>query len=223
MKKPKFKEILPILSIIILFLLISFVVQTNTEFLEDSLTSDYKGILLYISITTFATVVAPISAIPLLPVAVYLWGWQYSAIFSIIGWTIGSIIAFLLARKYGINLVKKFISLEKINKYESYISKKDIFLNIILIRIILPVDILSYIIGIFTKVDLKTYALATVIGVTPFAFVLAYMGSLPIKSQLISFVIISIIFLAMLQKYHQKIKIGGKKIREKELKLLESN
>jgi uncharacterized membrane protein YdjX (TVP38/TMEM64 family) len=153
------------ISVLVIFILVSYLLQTNMDFVKKNLDLGIFGVFLYVFITAFATVVAPISAIPLLPVAVFLWGWFYAGILSVIGWTIGSVIAFIIGRKFGIKIVRKFVSLDKINYYESFIPKKDLFLGIILIRIFLPVDLLSYLLGIFSKVSLRTYALATFIGV----------------------------------------------------------
>jgi uncharacterized membrane protein YdjX (TVP38/TMEM64 family) len=192
--------------ILIVFVLVSYLLQTNMNFIEENLNLGLFGVFLYVFITAFATVVAPISAIPLLPVAVLLWGWFYAGILSIIGWTIGSVIAFLIGRKLGVKIVNRFVSLEKISYYESFIPKKDLFLGIILIRIFLPVDLLSYLLGIFSKVSLRTYALATFIGVIPFAFILSYVGSLPILYQVFSLVIGGIAFLFLYYKFSKRIK-----------------
>lgn len=201
-------EIFGVILILFLFILISYLLQTNLDFVKNNLDFGIYGILFYVLITIFSTVIAPVSAIPLLPVAVALWGWYNAAILSIIGWTIGSIIAFLIARKFGIKIVQKFIPIEKISYYESFIPKKDLFLGIILIRIILPVDILSYLLGIFSKVDLKTYTLATFIGVMPFAFILAYLGSLSILFQLVFLFIGGIFFIILYYKISKKLKFN---------------
>jgi uncharacterized membrane protein YdjX (TVP38/TMEM64 family) len=202
----KFLGILGAVSIILLFILISYILQTNPQLIENYLNKGIIGILLYIFITTFATVIAPISAVPLLPVAVFLWGWIFAAILSVIGWTLGSIIAFLLARKFGLPIVKKFVPIKKISEYENYVPKEKIFISIIIIRIFLPVDILSYILGLFSKIKLSTYILATIIGITPFAFLLAYIGKLPIQYQITSLLLGGILLLFIMLKYHQKIK-----------------
>ena len=68
-------------------------------------------------------------------------------------------------------------------------------------RMILPVDVLSYLLGLFSKVDLKTYTLATFIGVIPFAFILSYIGSLSFAYQLFSLFFGGIIFLILFYKF----------------------
>jgi len=59
----------------------------------------------------------------------------------------------------------------------------------------IPVDILSYALGLFSKITLKRYFLATLIGVTPFAFVLAYVGTISFYYQVATLLIAAFIFL----------------------------
>ena len=73
--------------------------------------------------TGVQTCALPIS---LLPVASNVFGWFNSAIFNIMGWFLGSVIVFYISRKYGVPLIKKFVSLEKINKLESKIPKENL-------------------------------------------------------------------------------------------------
>lgn len=187
--KNKIKSILGILFVVIIFIVISLLSVQYEDQLKSLLDLGIWGLIIYLLITIFATVVAPVSALPLLPVAVLLWGWKLAALITILGWTLGSILAFYLARRYGIKLVKRIINLEKIHKYEKLIPTSQIFLSIIWMRIFLPVDVLSYLLGLFSKISLPLYSLATLIGVTPFAIIMSYAGSLPFTQQVIFFTI----------------------------------
>ena len=149
----KIKSLLEILTIVFLFLIVSYFVRQNIDFLKELIGDGFLGILTYIFITAIAIVVAPISMVPLIPLASNVFGWISAAIFSIIGWTLGSFIVFFICRKYGVDLVRKFVSLEKINKMESKIPKENIFLSIILLRMTIPVDVLSYALGLFSRID----------------------------------------------------------------------
>ncbi len=192
--------------VLIVFILVSYLLQIYSDSFEHLMNVGIPGMIIYVSIAIFATVVAPVSAMPLLPVAVYLWGPITAALLSIIGWTTGAVIAFLIARVYGVKLVKNFIPLEKIQYYENFIPKSQEFLGIVAMRLFLPVDILSYLLGLFSKIDVYTYTLATIIGVTPFAFVFAYIGTMPISFQIFSFIIGGIIFMIMFYFYFKKFK-----------------
>lgn len=178
------KEAIGIFIVILLFIGASYFSHEYADAIGDAvLMYENIGIALYIAITTIATIIAPINAIPLIPVAVAVWGSFLTAIFSIIGWTLGSLFAFGIARRYGKRIVRHFINLEKIARIEKMIPHEHLFISIILLRMALPVDVLSYALGIFTNIRFRLYFWTTLIGITPFAFVFAYAATLPVWYQ----------------------------------------
>lgn len=199
----KIKAVVGIIAIILLFILVSYFVKNNQEFVYNIIGDGFTGIIIYILITTIAIVIAPLSMVPLMPLASNMWGGFSAAIFNIIGWTLGSVIVFFISRKYGVPLIKKFVSLEKINKLESKIPKDNLFFSVVILRMIIPVDILSYALGLFSKINFKTYALATILGITPFAFVFSYLGLVDIYYQIIGFVFIGFMII-MIVKFYKK-------------------
>ena len=202
--KEKTKSFIGLLIILGLFILSSYLVRENIDLIKDLIGNDFLGILIYILITITAIVIAPISMMPLIPIASNIWGRVPTAIILIFGWTLGSIIVFWISRKYGVPLIKKFVSLEKINKLESKIPKENLFLDIVLLRMIIPVDILSYALGLFSKVKFKTYFLATIIGLIPFAFAFSFLGTVPFYYQLIGFFVIGLIIVLIHEFYRKK-------------------
>ena len=136
--------------------------------------------VLYFGIALTATVVAPLNMTFLIPVASVAFGPLVAALLSIAGWTLGSIIAFHIAKRYGKPIVARFINIEKLNAISTIIPKKNIFIWIVIIRMVVPADILSYAIGILLQISYVQYSLATLIGVTPFAFIFAYASTLPL-------------------------------------------
>lgn len=86
-------------------------------------------------------------------------------IYNYIGLTIGSTIAFLLSRQYGINLVEKIFQKETVEKYLGYIRNqkfnKIFFLGIFLPG--LPDDLLCYVAGL-SKMSLKTFISIILVG-----------------------------------------------------------
>ena len=197
-EKELFKAGAIILFIIALFILSSLIANIYLDELKDYAFSNYvMGVFVYIFIFAISIVVAPVSSIPLIPLASNIWGWQLAAIYSVIGWTIGDIIAFWLSRKYGKPLIKKLISLKDVEKLEKFIPEKHIFASIVLLRMTLPSDGLSYALGLFSNIRMKPYIFATIIGSLPFAFVFAYLGTLSLWWQIIgliiSFILVGII------------------------------
>ncbi|MGK0209090.1 MAG: putative membrane protein YdjX (TVP38/TMEM64 family) [Patescibacteria group bacterium] len=192
-KSQSLLSLIPLISLAIIFIAVSFLIQTNLESIQSQITSPTTGILIYIIITIIAIVFAPISSLPLIAVAANLWGVTVAAIASIIGWTIGSVIVFYLCRAFGIGLIEKYIPIKHFYLIEKRLSNENTFFALILLRMTIPVDILSYALSLLTKISFKTYLLTTIIGVTPFAFIYAYLGVSPLWIQVVSWIAIIII------------------------------
>ena len=196
-KKGYFKELnkekinagIGILAILVLFILVSYIVQSNLEYFNNMFGKSFLWMILYVLIVIISIVLAPVSSVPLLPIASLTWGWFIAGVLSIIGWVIGAVFAFILSRKYGVPLVSRFIPFKKINEFERKFPKENLFWSIVFLRMAMPVDVLSYILGLFTCIKFRTYFFATIIGVTPFGFVLAYLGTLSLYYQLIFFIV----------------------------------
>ncbi len=216
MRKDKINAAIGIFIIVVIFLAVSYLVQSNLDYVRSLIGVSPTSMIIYILILIFATVVAPVNATPLLPVASNIWGWFLTGILTIIGETIGSIIAFSLARKYGVPLVKKFVPINDIAKYEKLIPEGNIFWSIVFLRISVPVDILSYILGLFSRVKFKTYFFATLIGISPLAFILAYIGTLSIFYQIITFITAVLIILLgyIIGKKYKRKKLMKESIKE---------
>ena len=193
MDKETIHALFSLLLIVVLFISFSYILSANTSYFQERVgENNILSIISYISLLIVAVVIAPVSFLPLIVVASYTWGWFYAGIFSIIGWSIGAAIAFVIARFFGAPAVKKFISFRKIEAIEKKIPKKNMFWSIIIMRLIVPVDILSYALGLFSTISFRTYILATIIGITPFAFIFAYIGSIPFYYQIFAMIVIGL-------------------------------
>jgi len=168
----------------------------QTELAGFAIQGGLVGMFSYVLITAVAIVLAPISTLPLIPLAVGIWGWVTTALLSIAGWVTGSQIAFYLARRYGKKLVQRFISLERFTTFEKRFSADNLFITVVLLRMTVPVDILSYALGLFSNLSSRAFFFSTLIGVTPFAFIFSYTGSLSLGLQIIT--LIEVAFLVLI-------------------------
>lgn len=146
----------------------------------------FWGLFLYIALNIADAVVAPGATLPLIPVAVRVWGRVLAALTTTAGWTAGSLIAFLIARRWGYPVVRKITSIERVRAMRRYIPE-NLFWSIVLVRLVLPMDVISYVLGLFTDIGWPTYAAATALGLMPSAFVLAYFGKLSNAYEIIAF------------------------------------
>lgn len=184
------------MSVISLFSITSLIAHHYEPALQSfALRDSAVGMSAYVSLTASAIVIAPVSTLPLIPLAAVTWGWVTAALLSIIGWTIGSQLAFWLARRYGKTLVQTFISLERFTGFEQRFTGRNLFWMVVLLRMTIPVDILSYALGLFSQMSHRSFFGATIIGIIPFAFVFAYLGSLPPQIQIIGLIEIAIVII----------------------------
>ena len=175
-----------ILLIIIFFLLFSYLTKSNIDTLKSFMGQSYGSMFIFFCVTAMAVIIAPINSEPLIPLASNIWGWQIAGLLTLLGWTLGSLVAFVIARRYGISLLKKWVPIKKINELEKFIPHEHVFWSIVFLRMTIPADLFSYVLGLFSEISTKKYLLATFIGLVPFSFALAYVGELPLFYQLMA-------------------------------------
>jgi len=208
--KKRKKQFAAIFVIAVLFILSSYLsIHYGSYFQKLVAYKNAEAAFIYILITTLDVILAPVvSTLPLLPVAAKIWGPFMAAIFTILGWFLGAWAAFSLSRIFGHEIICKFFRIKNEEKWRNRLPRENLFWLVVMARIFLPVDVLSYIIGLFTDMRLSAYLLATFIGITPFAFIFAYGAQLPIDIQAMAlaiFVILVILNYKFIKKGTQKI------------------
>jgi uncharacterized membrane protein YdjX (TVP38/TMEM64 family) len=192
-----YKYILFLLVAVILIAPFFFVVNISDVFLKYMGDNYAVSSLVYIFALILSVVVAPFT-MPLFLIAGGIFGSLAASLYNIIGWSVGAIIAFLLARFLGRPVLSKFVSLKSIDKYEKKIPEKLEFFGVVLLRMVLPVDLLSYALGFFSKISFFNYTVATIIGITPFAILFAYGGSALFEGNYFIVIIMAVVTLLAL-------------------------
>lgn len=162
------------------FVTISYFTRANeatiTAIIQDG---GAMSMISFIALTMLCVIfIIPLEIVFLIPLGAVVWGPIPTALMSITGWLLGSMVALGIARTFGAPIVGKMVGLEQIQAIETRIPKKNLFWTVVFLRLTVSVDILSYALGLFSKMPLRQYALATLIGVTPFGFYFSYAGTL---------------------------------------------
>lgn len=150
------------------------------------------GVLAYVAILAVAVVLVPLSSVPLLPLAATAWGVFLAGVLSIFGWWIGSLAAFLIGRQFGLPVLTRLVRTSRLEEWEAKLPTHATFFSIVLIRLVFPVEIPSYVLGLTKTVGFGSYAIASLIGMTPFAFVMVAMGGAVAAGQWFRFVAIGV-------------------------------
>ncbi len=119
--------------------------------------------LMIVLVIILEVVIAPLPGFVPAISAGFIFGPVEGAFYTYIGNVIGSLLVFLLARRFGRLLVEKIFEAEKIEKYERLIGKRENILLILYFIPLLPVDILSGAFGL-SGISFKKFAIAISIG-----------------------------------------------------------
>lgn len=189
----KFVKVSNILFFVIVGIFIYLSARADIiDYFSRFIQNNIFGVAIYIFIFALVTVVAPLTMLPLVIPSSVVFGPFFTGIYSIIGWTIGAIIAFLIARYIGKPFLSKFVSLKHIEEYDKYFSGNVEFWTLVFLRMMIPVDILSYAVGFLSRISFKKYLFATIIGITPFAFIFSYLGDAFVQKQYIMLIALSV-------------------------------
>jgi uncharacterized membrane protein YdjX (TVP38/TMEM64 family) len=192
------------LSVVAFFIYFSYLASEYEGVIRSLIISDFFGIIVYVFLLILESVIAPLSFIPLIAVASNLWGPFLAGTLNLIAWTIGASIIFFISRKYGKGIIAHFFPLEKISKIESRLPEEHVLLNIILLRIFVPADLLSYALSLLTKIKFRIYLLGTIIGLIPFSYIIAYLGVVKTEYQVLGFVMSVLILSVTYYVYRRK-------------------
>ena len=182
--------------------------EPSFEFLKNAYTAHhFIGSIMFMALLSLSTVVAPLTSLPLVPMMAPIMGPMHTALLAVGGWSFGAVIAFLTARYGGSPILKRYMDTSTIEHLESTLPKETHFLLLVMLRMLLPVDLLSYALGLVSTVSFTQYLLTTVIGVTGFAFVFAYMGDAILSRNYVLFgwlSVVSILTLGVTLRYVRK-------------------
>ena len=134
------------------------------------------GPLLFVGLMVLAIVFNPLPSAPIAIAAGAVYGHILGTVYIVIGAEIGAIIAFLIARVIGPDLVKKLIpgslSMGRLG------SQNGLTMAIFISRLVpfMSFDLVSYAAGL-TNIKPWRFALATLLGLVPISFALAHVGS----------------------------------------------
>jgi uncharacterized membrane protein YdjX (TVP38/TMEM64 family) len=154
--------------------------------------------LIFILLIILEVVLAPIPPLVLYVAGGFLFGAFLGGILTLIGNLIGAGIDYLLAKKYGRNIVVKKVNKKIREKFDKFSEKYGGF-AIFLLRInpVTTTDLVSYLAGL-TRIKFWNFLLWTGLGLAPMIFLQTYLGEVfirdyPVLSAII--IILSVLYL----------------------------
>jgi uncharacterized membrane protein YdjX (TVP38/TMEM64 family) len=181
------KEMISVFVFLAIFLCISFFSKIFSQ--ELRLLIGFKfpfGLLSYVFLLIVGETLVPVSTLPLLPIATMLWGSFLTAYVTIIAWMVSALIDFALARRYGRPLVNRILGEEETNKIGRSIPEAHLFWSVVFFRLIFPIGLVSYALGLFTSMRWPSYLSSTAIGIAFFTFLLTQILTWPLPYRMLA-------------------------------------
>lgn len=182
-----------LLGLIVVTIVLGFMFSDYLRALREPIHAHpYLGIGLFIGVLALITVFPVASSFPLLPIAGFVWGLFMGSVFATLGWWFGGLIAFAIARFFRRPVLERYLSVRKLDAWEDQIPDDISFRGIIFARILLPPGIPSYMVGLMRHISASRFALASLIGGIPMAFLLVGLGDAMAGSSPVRFVAYSL-------------------------------
>jgi len=134
------------------------------------------GAVVFVLLSALSAMLAFFSSAVLVPVAVQVWGMWGTVGLLWLGWIVGGIAAYTLARTAGRPVVARLVQGELLARYESALSNHAPLGLVILFQLGLPSELPGYLLGLARYSPLR-YLLALAIAEMPWAIVTVLLGT----------------------------------------------
>jgi len=182
------------ISLVLAIAFIGFLIWSSVEFQSffarivpffESLThkNPVLSVWVFVLLAMTSTTLASFSSVPLVPIAIIVWGNNLVALYLFVGWLLGDILAYFIGYSAGKPLVQKLVPYDRVKKYMERIPPHAEFKLILLFILSTPSEVPGYVIGTLRYKFLKYFA-ATTINEVIYASLTAYAGAALVKKNL---------------------------------------
>ena len=175
------------------------------------------SVVIFIGLQILQVIVAPIPGEVNGFIGGYLYGPVLGTLYSTIGLSLGSWIAFVLARRLGLPFVERVISPQIIEKYDYFMEHRGVLITFILFLIPgFPKDALSYLIGL-SRMKTSTFLVVCTAGRLLGTIMLSVSGNCARNGQnvlMAAILGISALIVALAYYYHEELLglVRGKRV-----------
>lgn len=133
------------------------------------------GMVVFVFLAMISAMVAFFSSAVLVPIAIVAWGKAASAGLLWLGWLLGGVASFAVARFLGRRVARIFISDEKIAGWETQVGARLRFPDVLLFQAVVPSEIPGYVLGLLGYRFLY-YVAALAITEVPYVIGVVFLG-----------------------------------------------
>jgi uncharacterized membrane protein YdjX (TVP38/TMEM64 family) len=133
------------------------------------------GMLLFLLLSALSATLSFFSSGALVPIGVYVWGPEATALLLFSGGTLGGVSGYWIARTVGRKVVHIMFAEDSLHRYEEFFRHGARWRTILLFRIALQSEIPSYVLGVL-KYPFSRYVPIILLGELPYVLVMVYLG-----------------------------------------------
>lgn len=177
------------LGVVLLFGVGLWLTRHYADPLRDALdTHAALGVVVFFVSSVVAVLAPMLTNLPLMPLAVLVWGPAWAGAILLAGWIVGAALSFTLGRHARRLILQRFPSVQRHAGIDRLIDPGHPLRSLILLRMTFPVDVLSYALGLFSRrTTLAQNIVSTTLGAAPFAVLFALFPTLSDGAQLAVF------------------------------------
>jgi uncharacterized membrane protein YdjX (TVP38/TMEM64 family) len=133
------------------------------------------GMVVFVALAGLSAMLAFVSSLVLVPVAVHVWGPARCALLLWLGWLLGGVASYAVGRYLGRPIVERLIRRETIARYERWARSGPTLAPILLFQLAIPSDVAGYVFGL-VRCRFPVFLLALAVAEIPYAVVSVYLG-----------------------------------------------
>jgi uncharacterized membrane protein YdjX (TVP38/TMEM64 family) len=174
-------------AIVSALLIVALVVLVSSESVHDALLTAFAasdrliaqhavaGAMVFVLLSALSAMLAFFSSAVLVPPAVHAWGPVFTALLLWLGWILGGVIAYTLARVLGRPVVERLASAKSLAQLDRRLTERTPFGVVLLIQLAFPSEIPGYLLGL-VRYPLSRYLAALAIAELPYAIGTVLLG-----------------------------------------------
>ena len=122
-----------------------------------------SGASLFVVLSALSAMLAFVSSAVLVPVAVQTWGEAGTAVLLWVGWILGGLCAYGVARTWGRPVIRRLVSERALAQYDARVSPATPFGLVVLFQLAVPSEIPGYVLGL-ARYPLRRYLAAVALA-----------------------------------------------------------
>ena len=133
------------------------------------------GMIIFLALSALSAMLSFFSSSALVPIGVYVWGPERTALLLYLGGTTGGVAGYWISRSLGRRIVNALVAAAPLARYEEYFQHHARWRTVMLFRIALQSELPSYVLGL-VRYPFGHYLPMILLAEIPYVLIVVYLG-----------------------------------------------